>query len=103
MRTFWRSFRSGEGCLLRAEKHKAQREASADTLLLSVIFSFPEVDRRWGSGCQVVAMMQSAQPCQEDYFAVGIRILRSFTARRSFLGEGKVCSVFVVVTDVLAH
>jgi hypothetical protein len=49
---------------LRAEDHKASYLEPADTPLLSVIFSLPEVDRRCGSGGEPIAMMQAAKPWQ---------------------------------------
>jgi len=100
---FWRSFRLVERCSLKAEKNEAQHVASADTLLLSVIFSFSEVDCRCGSGCQIVAMMQAAEPGHRYNSVINTGILDCFTTGGRSLRQRKMSSVLVVVPDVLVH
>ena len=100
---FWRSFRLVERCSLKAEKNEAQHVASADTLLLSVIFSFSEVDCRCGSGCQIVAMMQAAEPGHRYNSVINTGILDCFTTGGRSLRQRNMSSVLVVVPDVLVH
>ena len=103
MRILWFSFRPRERCLLRAEKHNVKRVATADTFLLSLIFNFPEVDRKCGSGGEMVPMMQAAESWHGYDPATGIGTLRCLTTGGRALRQRKMSSILVVIMDVLIH
>jgi hypothetical protein len=75
--------------------------ASGDTPLPSFIFSFAEDDSRCGSGGKPVAMMQAAEPWHGKDLGACRRTFRSFSESRSLFIQTKMCSVVVIIADVL--
>jgi len=74
------------------------------THLALVFFSLPlRIDRTADSGSQVVAMMQAAESWLGLNSASRIGVLPRFTTGGRSLGQRKMCSVVLVVADVLTH
>jgi hypothetical protein len=56
-----------------------------------------------GSGCEIVAMVQTAKSWHGDYPAICLCIISCDPTCRSLLLQSKMSPVFVIITDVLSH
>src|ERR1035441_9632037 len=63
----------------------------------------PEEDRRYSSGGELVAMVQAAEPWEREDLATRAWILRHHPASRSLLVEPQMCSVVVIIADVVSR
>lgn len=78
-------------------------EGAADTTLPQFFIDSEKDLPAHSSGCEVVAMIKSAEPWHGNNFAIRICILRSDKACRSLLVQAKMSPVLVIVTNLIGH
>ena len=79
-------------------------KALVDTALPQIIVNSSEISVLSRlSGSQIVAMMQPAKPWHRNDFIIRVGAFHGLTTRRRSLGERKMRSIIMVVTNVLVH
>ena len=79
------------------------REGSLGTRLPQAPATVRKFVRRNGSGGEIVAMMEAAEPRYRHHILAQRGTLLCLTTHRRFFRQRRMRSVFMVVTDVLTH